>query len=214
MGIHRVQGHRRSPAPASRAWAAWLAAALLHLLVGWVLTRGPPAAGPTDLPMELVYVRLPPPPARAEGSRAPGSTQRQATAAETRPVASATGRASPTATVNPAEPKQVSSASDDWSMRVAPSAHEEGLRFERKSPMVSMNPIRPGPPERFRMRGQASLAEVLRAAAQLLLWPPGYSDDPCAGLAEAAQALSGTASTNGRRALLEDVVRQQHQYCR
>lgn len=165
--------------------------------------------------MELVYVRLPPPPARAEVSRAPGSTQRQPTAAETRPVASATGRAkSPTAPVNPAEPERVSRASDDWSMRVAPSAHEEGLRFERKSPMVSMNPIRPGPPERFRMRGQASLAEVLRAAAQLLLWPPGYSDDPCAGLAEAAQALSGTASTNGRRALLEDVVRQQHQYCR
>ena len=59
----------------------------------------------------------------------------------------------------------------------------------------------------------SSLADYVRAVSQVLLWPAGYTDDPCDGLAEAAQVLAGQATTKGRQALLEDVVRQQKQYC-
>lgn len=161
--------------------------------------------------MELVYIRLPPPLAPAEVPRP--NIQKQAAASNTRIVASVKAETLPATSGEPAGLRQVNIPGDDWSMPTAASEHDDGIRFDRKSPMESINPIRPGPPERFRMRRQASLADVLRAAAQLLLWPPGYSDDPCAGLAEAAQALSGSASTKGKRALLEDVVRQQNQYC-
>ena len=78
--------------------------------------------------------------------------------------------------------------------------------------MASFNPMPPSPPTRFTLREQASLANFLRAVAQALLWPPGYSDDPCEGLAEAADMLREMPG-EGRRDLLEDVVRKQGQYC-
>ena len=214
MGMHEIHKSRRVPALAPGKGAAWLAAALLHLLAAWALTRRPPDPGATELPMELAYIRLPPPPAPVEVPLPSVNIQKQAAASNTRIVTPVKADTSSANSDEPAGFRQVNVLSDEWSTPAAPGERGDAVRFERKSPMASINPIRPGPPERFRMRRQANLADVLRAAAQLLLWPPGYSDDPCAGLAEAAQALSGRASTTGRRALLDDVVKQQNQYCR
>lgn len=209
--------HSNGPA---RAWpidvpakgGAWLLVALLHLLVAWTLTRPRPGAGSAGPPMTLVYVNLPRLPASpaAVARPAPGGTGgRRNTRPPPRaepPPADAVG-----AGFDPAAVPTI--ASDDWSMPAAPR-RDDGIRFERKSPMTSINPIRRPPPERFRMRQRAAgLGDYVRALSQLLLWPGGYSDDPCDGLAEAAQMLSQDASTKGRQALLEDVVRQQKQYC-
>ena len=205
---------------------AWLLVAALHLLAGWTLTRPDAEAAPGDgPPLTLVYINLPPPlpaqpPAPATAVIAPDQP-----VLRPRPVAATPTQSAPTptppaqtpgATVTSADPVAgpPAMASDDWSMPAAPR-HDDGIRFERKSPMASINPIRRPPPERFRMRPRASsLADYVRAVSQVLLWPAGYTDDPCDGLAEAAQVLAGQATTKGRQALLEDVVRQQKQYCR
>lgn len=209
--------HSNGPA---RAWptdmpakgGAWLLVALLHLLVAWTLTRPRPDAGSAGPPMTLVYVNLPrrlpspaavsrPAPGRAGGRR---NTRPPTRAQPPPPEGVAAG-------FDPAAVPTV--ASDDWSMPAAPRP-DDGIRFERKSPMTSINPIRRPPSERFRMRQRAAgLADYVRALSQLLLWPAGYTDDPCDGLAEAAQELRQNASTKGKQALLEDVVRQQKQYC-
>ena len=203
---------------------AWLLVAALHLLAGWTLTRPDAEAAPGDgPPLTLVYINLPPPlpaqpPAPATAVIAPDQP-----VLRPRPVAATQSASTPTppaqtpgANVTSADPLAgpPAMASDDWSMPAAPR-HDDGIRFERKSPMASINPIRRPPPERFRMRPRASsLADYVRAVSQVLLWPAGYTDDPCDGLAEAAQVLAGQATTKGRQALLEDVVRQQKQYCR
>lgn len=208
--------HSNGPA---RAWpidvpakgGAWLLVALLHLLAAWTLTRPKADAGTAGPPMTLVYITLPrllPSPAAA---RTP--PPRTGGRSSTRPLASAGPRATDPAgtNVDPAAVPAVSS--DDWSMPAA-QRRDDGIRFERKSPMTSINPIRRPPPERFRMRQrEASLGDYVRALSQMLLWPAGYTDDPCDGLAEAAEELRRDASTKGKQALLEDVVRQQGQYC-
>lgn len=202
---------------------AWLLVVALHLLAGWTLTR-PKAeadnnAGP---PMTLVYVDLPAPlPDPQRAPVAPVTTPRGQRMSRPTPVATATDRPAALPAQAPgAAPIHVepadgapAMASDDWSMPAAPR-RDDGIRFDRKSPMASINPIRRPPPERFRMRQRAaSLGDYVRALSQVLLWPGGYTDDPCDGLAEAAQVLAGQATTKGKQALLEDVVRQQKQYC-
>ena len=69
-----------------------------------------------------------------------------------------------------------------------------------------------GPPERFRMREAPSLASFVRAVAQTLFWPPGYTDDPCPGLKKAVRMFSD-ASTERERGLLEDAVLLESRYC-
>ena len=203
---------------------AWLLVAALHLLAGWTLTRPDAEAAPGDgPPLTLVYIDLPPPLPPLPPPPATAVIHHDQPVLRPRPVAATQSAPTPTppaqtpgATVTSAEPVAgpPAMASDDWSMPAAPR-HDDGIRFERKSPMASINPIRRPPPERFRMRPRASsLADYVRAVSQVLLWPAGYTDDPCDGLAEAAQVLAGQATTKGRQALLEDVVRQQKQYCR
>ena len=63
------------------------------------------------------------------------------------------------------------------------------------------------------MRGQASLADIVRAVSSTLFWPAGYTDDPCPGLRKAVEMLSG-ASTERERVLLEDAVLLRSRYCR
>ena len=198
-----------------------LLVAALHLLAAWALSR--PAAKADDgagPPMTLVYIDLPPPGPQP----APAAPATPRNLPRPKPAATATAPALPTPALPaqapgaPAVGVETSSgtrppASDDWSAPPAPRP-DDGIRFERKSPMASINPIRRPPPERFRMRQRAaSLSDYVRALSQVLLWPGGYTDDPCDGLAEAAQVLAGQATTKGKQALLEDVVRQQKQYC-
>lgn len=209
--------HSNGPA---RAWpidvpakgGAWLLVALLHLLAAWTLTRPKAGTGSAGPPMTLVYVDLPrlPPPPVAAAHPAPARTGGRHSA---RPLADAKPRAADPTGSNVDALTVPTVSDDDWSMPAAPRP-DDGIRFERKSPMTSINPIRRPPPERFRMRQRAAgLADYVRALSQLLLWPAGYTDDPCDGLAEAAQELRQNASTKGKQALLEDVVRQQKQYC-
>ena len=193
--------------------AAWLATVMLHLLAAWAITRPRPedtgTAGPA---LQLVYIELPPPSPAAAPANAPLAASHHTAPTKPRPVTTAAATAQPASDATTTLHTTVDD--DRWSMpAVASGSSDDGISFERNRLTTRYNPIPPSPPERIRMRRQPSLADVLRAAAQMLLWPPGYSDDPCDGLAEAAQALNG-ASSEGKRALLEDVVRQQSQYCR
>ena len=206
--------------PARRG--AWLLAVALHLLAGWALTR--PEDDDARPPMTLVYVDLPtplPPPLSAPApDRAAAATRRGRPALRpaqeaTAPAGSDPALAAQAPGATPIGGQPVAGppvvASDDWSMPATPR-RDDGIRFERRSPLASFSPLPPSLPTRFRLRDDAGLAGVLRAVAQFLLWPPGYSDDPCEGLAEAADALR-EMSGEGRRALLEDVARKQGQYC-
>ena len=180
---------------------------LLHVLAMRLL---PPLTPPPDpaTPMVLTYVLLPPiaKPAPAQASKASGATAHAATGADPAP------RDLPAQPRAPALQAVTTTALDDEWAATTRASRSDDIRFDRRSPMASFNPMPPSPPTRFTLREQASLANFLRAVAQALLWPPGYSDDPCEGLAEAADMLREMPG-EGRRDLLEDVVRKQGQYC-
>ena len=64
------------------------------------------------------------------------------------------------------------------------------------------------------MRRQLSPEDVVRGVSQVLgFWPPGYTDDPCAGLDIAVEMF-----TQGRTAreqdLLVDAFREREKYCK
>ena len=195
--------------------AVLLFVATLHVLAVRLL----PWAAPTlehAPPMSLTYVLLPPvvePPDTPPPTQARTRTSTP-TRAPTKAVA-ATPNIQPAATTPTSALRAVTITDRDDAWAPASTGEtSDGIRFERRSPMASINPIRRPPPERFRMRQRAaSLSDYVRALSQVLLWPGGYTDDPCDGLAEAAQVLAGQATTKGKQALLEDVVRQQKQYC-
>ena len=90
----------------------------------------------------------------------------------------------------------------------------DGIVFAHQPLASSFNP-RPRPaPGRFRMRRQLSPEDVVRGVSQVLgFWPPGYTDDPCAGLDKAVEMF-----TQGRTAreqdLLVDALREREKYCK
>ena len=193
--------------------AVLLFVATLHVLAVRLL----PWAAPTlehAPPMSLTCVLLPPvvePPDTPPPTQARTRTSTP-TRAPTKAVA-ATPNIQPAATTPTSALRAVTITDRDDAWAPASTGEtSDGIRFERRSPLASFSPLPPSLPTRFRLRDDAGLAGVLRAVAQFLLWPPGYSDDPCEGLAEAADALR-EMSGEGRRALLEDVARKQGQYC-
>ena len=193
--------------------AVLLFVAALHVLAVRLL----PWAAPTlehAPPMSLTYVLLPPvvePPDTPPPTQARTRTSTP-TRAPTKAVA-ATPNIQPAATTPTSALRAVTITDRDDAWAPASTGEtSDSVRFERRSPLASFSPLPPSLPTRFRLRDDAGLAGVLRAVAQFLLWPPGYSDDPCEGLAEAADALR-EMSGEGRRALLEDVARKQGQYC-
>ena len=101
---------------------------------------------------------------------------------------------------------------DRWDIATGPRQQDDGIHFERRGLPQGFNPIRMGPPERFRMRGRASLADIVREVSKTLFWPPGYTDDPCPGLKKAVQIFS-KAGTDRQRDLLEDAVLLHSRYC-
>ena len=104
-------------------------------------------------------------------------------------------------------------ADDQWNLAAGRSAKDDGIRFDRTDLTRSINPIRMGPPERFRMRPAPSLADIVRAVSQALFWPKGYTDDPCPGLKKAVDMFSAPSSER-EQGLLEDAVLLESRYCR
>ena len=183
--------------------------ALVHLFAAWILTR-PPSADTADIPaMQLVFVQLPPPEVE---TRVPRTDRIASPAATIRP-------AQPPPIASPIQPAAAAPADipevvgdDRWDIATGPSQPDDGIRFERRGLPQGFNPIRMGPPERFRMRGRGSLADIVREVSKSLFWPSGYSDDPCPGLKKAVQIFS-KASTDRQRDLLEDAVLLHSRYC-
>ena len=184
---------------------------LAHLLAVWVVTRPSPAGTETTPPMELVYVQLAPPAL----DKAKVHERRAIPAAMTakRPHSPQPTKAIqiPTAEAPTASPQTI--ADDRWDLTAGHTQKDDGIRFTRNKLTESFNPVQPSSPERFRMRGQLSAADIVRAVSKELFWPPGYADDPCGGLAKAVEILS-RAPTARERGMLEDAVKQQSRYCR
>jgi len=210
----RQDCRNRAPSKAQLQWRlergmACGFVALVHLFAAWILTR-PPSAGTVDIPaMELVFIQLPPPEIEPA---VPPKDLIASPAATTRPALSPP-TASPIqpAAAAPADIPQ-SVGDDRWDIATGPMQQDDGIRFDRRGLPRGFNPIRMGPPERFRMRGRASLADIVREVSRKLFWPPGYSDDPCPGLKKAVQIFS-EGSTDRQRDLLEDAVLLHSRYC-
>ena len=185
---------------------------LIHLLLAWAVTRPMPIADNGAPSMELVFIRLlplpanPPSPAQAR-SRTPTAL------AEERRSSSPTTKARRTLPTDALATIPQTTAEDRWDLSASQPHKDDGIRFARNTLPSGFNPIRMGPRERFRMREPLSLASFMRAIAQTIFWPPGYTDDPCPGLKKAVQTLS-EASTEREIGLLEDAVLLESRYCR
>ena len=159
--------------------------------------------------MELVFIQLPPPEVE---TKMPPTDHIASTAATTRPAQPPriTPPIQPAAATHPDLPQVVSD--DRWDLAAGRKQQGDGIRFARSGLPQGYNPIRTGPPERFRMRETASLAAIVREVSKTLFWPPGYTDDPCPGLKKAVEMFS-EASTDRQRGLLEDAVLLRSRYC-
>lgn len=189
---------------------AWGLVALLHLLVAWVVTRPLQLEIEPAPRMELVYIQLPPQPAKEALLSIKAAPTRR-----TRVAAKATSpRKMQPVTVaaadKPTAPVKAPLADDRWD-RPASAARADSVRTAPRDLMRGFNPIQAGPRERFRMRS-SSPADIVRAVSQALFWPPGYTDDPCPGIKKTMESLRG-ASTDRERGLLEDAVRERDRYC-
>lgn len=58
-----------------------------------------------------------------------------------------------------------------------------------------------------------SPADIVRMVSMGLFWPPGYSDDPCAGVSKAIDAFSRRATNERDRRMLADAVLHRSRYC-
>ncbi len=64
------------------------------------------------------------------------------------------------------------------------------------------------------MQRQLSPEDVVRGVSQVLgFWPPGYSDDPCAGLDKAVEMFTH-GRTSREQGLLADALRERAKYCK
>ena len=197
-------------APAPEQWAAWSGIVLIHMLVLWTATRPSLVVGDAGPAMELVFIQPSPPVLNAGMPAADRDAAPTASAGKPQStrIASFTSPTAPT----PAGIPQVA-ANDQWDLAAGRSAKDDGIRFDRTDLTRSINPIRMGPPERFRMRPAPSLADIVRAVSQALFWPKGYTDDPCPGLKKAVDMFSAPSSER-EQGLLEDAVLLESRYCR
>ena len=193
---------------------AWSFVAIAHLLLAWLATRL--SVVPrlvSSRSMELVFIQLPPPPSPIK------SVARQQPSASGEPLAISVSSlpitdtaVHPESATGPARPLQVTTADDQWSNTPGPGRKNDGISFERNKLTTSFNPIRAGAPPRLRLRREFSPRDVLRAVSKELFWPPGYTDDPCVGLAKAVEVLSAGATAREHK-LLADAALQQSRYC-
>jgi len=184
--------------------------ALFHLVVAWMLMR--PVfigRGEVGTPLQVVFIQRvqvrPQPVAKRNQAVAPRSLRAEPPAHRARLQARAE--------------QAVSSSSPAWvvgddAWDRAGTGPADGIVFAHQPLASSFNP-RPRPaPGRFRMRRQLSPEDVVRGVSQVLgFWPPGYTDDPCAGLDKAVEMF-----TQGRTAreqdLLVDAFREREKYCK
>ena len=202
---------RYAPSTRMERTGAWSIVIAIHVLVAWMVTRPTAIEGRSGPPMELVYIQLPPPsPKQVRKIAAPqGQPEHPRAARLDQPHGTTPNLGTTVVATKPTLP--ATSADDHWDL---PGRVSEGepIAFGGTDPMHRINPIQVGPPERFRMRGQLSPADIVRIVSMGLFWPPGYSDNPCGGIEKIVQTLSG-ASTARERSLFEDAVKQQQRYC-
>lgn len=192
---------------------AWSFVAIAHLLLAWFAMRVSVPRPVSSRPMELVFIQLPssPPPMKTVARKQQAVTgspmaarlkSRQKTEMATLPASDS----------NPAHSLLVTAEDDRWSSASEPTGKYDGISFSRNKLTSSFNPIQASTPPRLHLRRQWSPRDVLRAVSAGLFWPPGYTDDPCGGLAKAVEILS-TGTTMREHRMLEDVALQQSRYC-
>lgn len=214
-GAFPLRRARRAEAPPPRIeqWGAGLLVAALHLLLGAGMQRllsGHPMLAGNEPAMQLVYVSWLPrmqAPSRTPVARASERVVAEAARTERKRPVEASSVAERAAAED--APLNLSLAADDgWTANDAlrDTQTATARAFYRR------NPVTPPPPERFPM-GDRSPAALVRRIAMGLFWPPGYSDDPCAGVNEAIEAFSRQPASEGHRRLLADAVLQRNRYC-
>lgn len=202
---------------------AWSFVAIAHLLFAFFATRVPVRPPVITSPMELVFIQLPrsqSPVFPSSISPSPAKTVKRIQQAVSGSSISARLKlrleiesAKPPATdSSPARPSQLATADDQWSDTPKTAKKDDGISFERNKLTTSFNPIRANAPTRLRLRREFSPRDILRAVSKELFWPPGYTDDPCVGLAKAVEIFSA-GSTSREYQLLADAALQQSRYC-
>lgn len=194
-------------------WGVGLLVVVLHLLlVAWVqrLLFGHPAPAAIEPAMQLVYVSWLPRvqvPSGTPAAGAPKPVVADAARTERKHPVEASAVAERAATAD--APLNLSLAADDrWTANDAQrDTQAAAIRaFHRR------NPVPRPPPERFRMHSR-SPADIVRMVSMGLFWPPGYSDDPCAGVNEAIEVFSRQPTSERHSRMLADAVLQRNRYC-
>lgn len=184
---------------------AWLFVALLHAVVVWVVSRPvfmePGNVGP---PLQVVFIQRP------HSKQQPVAKSARVVVAQGRKAASQV-RSEPRLSRPPKSNPTMVVGDDVWDRPATTPA--DGITFTQNPFASTYNP-RPRPaPGLFRMRRQLSPEDIVRGVSQILgFWPPGYTDDPCAGLDKAVSMLTA-ASTRREQYLLVDALRERDKYC-
>lgn len=205
-----MRGARARSSRRSDIAVTWLTVALLHVIAAWILVRPVvfERAGPGD-PLQVVFIQrmhaAPQPVAKKPGTvvtRMPSPEPPSRPRAPQPRVDQVAPSSSPTLVVG----------DDAWDRGEARPA--DGLVFVHQ-PLASTYSPRPRPaPGRFRMQRQLSPEDVVRGVSQVLgFWPPGYSDDPCAGLDKAVEMFT-QGRTSREQGLLADALRERAKYCK
>lgn len=188
----------------------WAFVVLLHVIVVWVVSR--PvfiAQGNVGPPLQVVFIQRPraKPQPVAKIEREISTEGRKAESPiRSGPLLKAGDQAEPMSNPIPVV------GDDSWNRpTVAPA---DGITFAH-NPLASTYNPRPRPaPGRFRMRQQLSPQDIVRGVSQILgFWPPGYTDDPCAGLDKAVEMFM-PARTRREQGLLADAIHEREKYCR
>lgn len=216
MEAGRAGWHYRSDArlPRIERWCVGLLIICLHALLAIAVQRllfGHAALAGLEPAMQLVYVsRLPrlqePPPTSVAtpAVRIVGTPERMKRPHPAEASSAIAARPAPAdAQLN------LSLAADD---RWTPDADGQVAKASAARTFRRRNPVPPPPTERFRMIDR-SPAAIVRRIAMGLFWPPGYSDDPCAGVNEAIDVFSRQATNERDRRLLADAVLHRSRYC-
>lgn len=215
-GVLLPRWHYRADArpPRIERWGVGLSIVALHVLLAIPLQRllfgRTPLAG-LEPAMQLVYVTWLPrvqesSPLSAATSASPMEDARERTKRPHTTEESSAIAARPA----PADaPLNLSLAADD---RWTADADGQAAKASAARTFRRRNPVPPPPPERFRMIDR-SPAALVRRIAMGLFWPPGYSDDPCAGVNEAIDVFSRQVTNERDRRLLADAVLHRSRYC-
>ena len=204
---------RRTPANSSRGLEpviTWALVALLHIVVAWILTR-PVFIGRSDVGPSLQVVFL----QRLDAKPQPVAKVAGAVAAQGRRAEPRSRSPSSVGKVNQEVPRSSPTlvvGDDTWDR---PATIPPDAIIFADQPLASTYNPRPRPaPGRFRMRRQVSPEDVVRGVSQVLgFWPPGYTDDPCAGLDKAVEVFS-QGRTRREQGLLVDALRERDKYCK